>query len=64
MNFDITEDIDDLENKLPRYEDYDGEVPNGACALVAYTVSQYTGSKKNDAVSFNIRWVLLLGDKE
>ncbi|KAJ7761280.1 hypothetical protein DFH07DRAFT_771604 [Mycena maculata] len=63
-DFDLDEDIDDLENVLSRYEDHEGEPPNGACVLIAYTVSQFTDKSKSDAVGFNLRWVVVLGEPE
>ncbi|KAJ7752170.1 hypothetical protein DFH07DRAFT_774458 [Mycena maculata] len=62
-DFDLDEDIDDLENVLSRYEDHEGEPPNGACVLIAYTVSQFTDKSKSDAVGFNLRWVLSWGNQ-
>ncbi|KAJ7734345.1 hypothetical protein DFH07DRAFT_967667 [Mycena maculata] len=63
-NFDLDADIDDLDNVLPRYDDNNGEPPNGACVLIAYTVSQFLDKVKADAVGFNLQWVVVVGEPE
>ncbi|KAK7038496.1 hypothetical protein R3P38DRAFT_3350508 [Favolaschia claudopus] len=56
-------DIDNLDRLLPRYENHGGEIPNGSCALVAYTVSQYKKMPANEEhVSFNIRFAVVLAE--
>ncbi|KAF7371600.1 hypothetical protein MVEN_00015400 [Mycena venus] len=57
LNF--SQNIDDLDRVLPRFEDNDCEVPNGSCIAVAYTVSQYETSGK-ESVTFNIRFVVVI----
>ncbi|KAJ7448873.1 hypothetical protein B0H11DRAFT_2332895 [Mycena galericulata] len=52
---DFTNNIDDLENILPRFEGNQSEVPNESCVAIAYTVSQF---KTN--VNFNIRFVVVI----
>ncbi|KAJ6603796.1 hypothetical protein B0H10DRAFT_2229659 [Mycena sp. CBHHK59/15] len=62
---DLNRDIDNLENVLPRYEDFHGEIPAASCALVGHTVTQFKGlqqKRKVDKVGFNIHWVVVLGE--
>ncbi|KAJ7436727.1 hypothetical protein FB451DRAFT_1453666 [Mycena latifolia] len=52
VNF--AKDIDNLANILPAYISQDGEIPNGWCVLIAYTVSKFTARDKKESVGFNI----------
>ncbi|KAK7050768.1 hypothetical protein R3P38DRAFT_2764029 [Favolaschia claudopus] len=61
--FNASRDIDNLDRLLPRYDDNKGEIPNGSCALVAYTVSQYLKKPADEEhISFNIRFAVVLAD--
>ncbi|KAJ7813787.1 hypothetical protein B0H14DRAFT_2604593 [Mycena olivaceomarginata] len=63
--FDASVDIDDLARILPRYEQ---EIPSNSCTAVAYTVSSYVkpsvGREDEQHLSFNIKWVVVLGEPE
>ncbi|KAK6996164.1 hypothetical protein R3P38DRAFT_3222759 [Favolaschia claudopus] len=59
--FKAERDIDNLDRLLPRYR---GEIPNGSCALVAYTVSQYRRKDSDEEhISFNLRFAVLLAER-
>ncbi|KAK6974304.1 hypothetical protein R3P38DRAFT_3239608 [Favolaschia claudopus] len=61
--FNVKDDIDNIGNILPRYTDNDGEIPNGACTLVAYTVSQWLHRTTHEpTIGFNIKWAAVLGE--
>ncbi|KAJ7048183.1 hypothetical protein C8F01DRAFT_1287315 [Mycena amicta] len=52
-------------DSLPRYTRYGGEVAPGTIAVIGYHVSQYYNStRKAEAVSLNLQWVMVLGDDE
>ncbi|KAJ7433920.1 hypothetical protein FB451DRAFT_1195814 [Mycena latifolia] len=55
----VAKDIDNLANILPAYISQDGEIPNGWCVLIAYTVSKFTARDKKESVGFNIKWVVV-----
>ncbi|KAJ7444407.1 hypothetical protein B0H11DRAFT_1931147 [Mycena galericulata] len=57
--FNLSDDVDDLDNILPRFESNESEIPNSSCVAVAYTVSHYSSSSK-DSVYFNIRFVVVI----
>ncbi|KAJ7504619.1 hypothetical protein B0H11DRAFT_1905234 [Mycena galericulata] len=57
--FNFSDDVDDLDNILPRFENNESEIPNSSCVAVAYTVSHYSSSSK-DSVYFNIRFVVVI----
>ncbi|KAJ7503988.1 hypothetical protein B0H11DRAFT_2222085 [Mycena galericulata] len=57
--FNFSDDVDDLDNILPRIENNESEIPNSSCVAVAYTVSHYSSSSK-DSVYFNIRFVVVI----
>jgi hypothetical protein len=63
--FDASVDIDDLARILPRYEQ---EIPSNSCTTVAYMVSSYVkpsvGREDEQHLSFNIKWVVVLGEPE
>ncbi|KAK7022641.1 hypothetical protein R3P38DRAFT_3196041 [Favolaschia claudopus] len=62
--FNVAKEIDNLAAILPKYKSDDGEIPNGACVAVGYTVSTYFSAKhQKQNVSFNIQWVVVLGEK-
>ncbi|KAK6977314.1 hypothetical protein R3P38DRAFT_3237450 [Favolaschia claudopus] len=62
--FDVANNIDNLAAILPKYSSDDGEIPNGACVVVAYTVSTYRSAKhQKQNISFNVQWIVVLGDK-
>ncbi|KAJ7766544.1 hypothetical protein DFH07DRAFT_955302 [Mycena maculata] len=58
---DLKENIDNIDKLLPRFNDFDGEVPNGSCIAVAYTVSQFLNHDSKESVQLNIRFVVVLG---
>lgn len=54
-------DFEDVLSKLRKLPRYPEDLPSGACAVVAYTVSTF--NRINDdvpSVSFNIHWAMLL----
>ncbi|KAF5338081.1 hypothetical protein D9611_014179 [Ephemerocybe angulata] len=57
---DLERDLDRLD-QLPRW---DGEIPRNSFVVVAYTLSVFHGKKGQWKVSFNIRWVMLIGNGE
>ncbi|KAJ7311793.1 hypothetical protein DFH08DRAFT_973869 [Mycena albidolilacea] len=60
--FDASVDIDNLERILPLYK---GEIPANSCTAVAYTISNFvksSGRSEEQHLSFNIRWVVVLGE--
>ncbi|KAJ7790412.1 hypothetical protein B0H14DRAFT_2626008 [Mycena olivaceomarginata] len=62
--FDASADIDSLDTILPLYK---GEIPANSCTAVAYTISNFAkGSGRNEEhhLSFNIKWVVVLGEPE
>ncbi|KAJ7852322.1 hypothetical protein B0H14DRAFT_2580937 [Mycena olivaceomarginata] len=63
--FDASVDIDDLARILPLYT---GEIPANSCTAVAYTVSNfvkhYPGRDDEQHLSFNLQWVVVLGEPE
>jgi hypothetical protein len=63
--FDASVDIDDLARILPLYK---GEIPSNSCTAVAYTISNFVkvsaGHDEEQHLSFNIRWVVVLGAPE
>ncbi|KAJ7715695.1 hypothetical protein B0H14DRAFT_3522544 [Mycena olivaceomarginata] len=62
--FDASVDIDNLERILPLYK---GEIPANSCTAVAYTISNFvksSGRSEEQHLSFNIRWVVVLGEPE
>ncbi|KAJ7301298.1 hypothetical protein DFH08DRAFT_978929 [Mycena albidolilacea] len=63
--FDASVDIDDLARILPLYT---GEIPANSCTAVAYTVSNfvkhYPGRDDKQHLSFNLQWVVVLGEPE
>ncbi|KAK6996786.1 hypothetical protein R3P38DRAFT_2799649 [Favolaschia claudopus] len=62
-SFRAERDIDNLDRMLPRYENNGGEIPNGSCALVAYSVSQYKKMPgEEEHISFNIRFAVVLAE--
>jgi hypothetical protein len=51
-------------SKLSTYPLWKGEISEGSFVVVAYTVGVFWSSRDKDwAVSFNIRWVMILGVK-
>ncbi|KAJ6623831.1 hypothetical protein B0H10DRAFT_2213204 [Mycena sp. CBHHK59/15] len=65
--FDFNVHIENLDRVLPRYKNTsDGEIIPGSFIIVGYTVSSYTHTKTVGAVavSFNIQWVIVLGEPE
>lgn len=61
-SLDLDKDIERLQDILPLF---DGEVPQGSFAVVAYSASTYKGAKKNQInLSCNVQWVLVLGTPE
>ncbi|KAJ7833516.1 hypothetical protein B0H14DRAFT_3710540 [Mycena olivaceomarginata] len=63
--FDASVDIDNLAHILPRY---DQEIPSNSCTAVAYTVTNYVkssvGRVDEEHLSFNIKWIVVLGEPE
>ncbi|KAJ7724346.1 hypothetical protein B0H14DRAFT_3519649 [Mycena olivaceomarginata] len=62
--FDASADIDSLDTIQPLYK---GEIPANSCTAVAYTISNFAkGSGRNEEhhLSFNIKWVVVLGEPE
>ncbi|KAJ7067464.1 hypothetical protein C8F01DRAFT_1365536 [Mycena amicta] len=50
---------------MPRYTKAGGEVYPGSIVVVGYHVSQYYNStRKSEAVSLNLQWIMVLGDDE
>lgn len=45
---------------MPRYGNNGSEALNGLCVVVAYTVAMYKADIGKDAVSFNIRWAIVV----
>lgn len=61
-SFNFDKDVDRLPSILPTF---DGEVPAGSFAVVAYSASTYKGTKKDQVnLSCNVQWVLVLGTPE
>ncbi|KAJ7180405.1 hypothetical protein C8R43DRAFT_1117706 [Mycena crocata] len=58
--FDINEHIEDLDTHLPRYNGT--EIPEMTLSAVGYTVSQYLDSNGKQTVSFNLQFVIVLGE--
>ncbi|KAJ7935007.1 hypothetical protein B0H13DRAFT_2305164 [Mycena leptocephala] len=59
---DVSEDINNLDKVLPRYENNDGEIHNNSCTVIAYTVSQWKDQKfSEEKIGFNIKWAVVLG---
>ncbi|KAJ7797198.1 hypothetical protein B0H14DRAFT_2619205 [Mycena olivaceomarginata] len=58
-------DIDDLAQILPLYN---GEIPTNSCTAVAYTISNFVksgpGREDEQHLSFNLKWVVVLGEPE
>ncbi|KAJ7894627.1 hypothetical protein B0H14DRAFT_3646334 [Mycena olivaceomarginata] len=63
--FDASVDIDNLARILPLYT---GEIPTNSCTAVAYTVSNFVkhapGRDDEQHLSFNLQWVVVLGEPE
>ncbi|KAJ7216875.1 hypothetical protein B0H12DRAFT_1078862 [Mycena haematopus] len=56
-------------NHLARYDKRSGEIEENSCAVVCYTVTQYHSRAKDnkpdeERVSFNIQWVMVIGEPE
>ncbi|KAJ7083516.1 hypothetical protein C8R43DRAFT_1142699 [Mycena crocata] len=58
--FNISKDIDDVDNILPRFEDNESEIPNGSCATVGYTVSHFKAKDGKEKVFFNVRFLIVI----
>ena len=65
--FDLNRSLERLEQLLPPF---DGEIPSGSLALVAYTVNGYYRNPKSEAsrrgpsimnLALNINWAVVLG---
>jgi hypothetical protein len=62
--FDASVDIENLPDILPLYK---GEIPANSCTAVGYTISNFvkaSGRSEEQHLSFNIRWVVVLGEPE
>ncbi|KAJ7745618.1 hypothetical protein B0H14DRAFT_3897476 [Mycena olivaceomarginata] len=62
--FDASVDIDNLRDILPMYK---GEIPANSCTAVGYTISNFvkaSGRSEEQHLSFNIQWVVVLGELE
>ncbi|KAJ7278297.1 hypothetical protein C8J57DRAFT_1576747 [Mycena rebaudengoi] len=60
--FDLNKDVENLAAVLPKYEGTeDGEVIPGSFIAVAYTATSYNNKDHSVAVSFNIQWVIVMG---
>ncbi|KAJ7801010.1 hypothetical protein B0H14DRAFT_3490075 [Mycena olivaceomarginata] len=62
--FDASVDIKNLPDILPLYK---GEIPANSCTAVGYTISNFvkaSGRSEEQHLSFNIRWVVVLGEPE
>ncbi|KAJ7751856.1 hypothetical protein B0H14DRAFT_2635895 [Mycena olivaceomarginata] len=62
--FDASVDIDNLRDILPMYK---GEIPANSCTAVGYTISNFvkaSGRSEEQHLSFNIQWVVVLGEPE
>ena len=60
--FSLKSDVDNLEKVLDRYNEHDGEVPNGACVVIGYTVTQFPDRDNVANVGLNIMWVIVIGE--
>ncbi|KAJ7822653.1 hypothetical protein B0H14DRAFT_2598436 [Mycena olivaceomarginata] len=63
-SFDASVDIENLPDILPLYK---GEIPANSCTAVGYTISNFvkaSGRSEEQHLSFNIRWVVVLGEPE
>ncbi|KAJ7026394.1 hypothetical protein C8F04DRAFT_1268166 [Mycena alexandri] len=60
IDFDPASQIESVAS-LPTYNE-GAEIPENSLAVVAYTVNQFTNSKQNPAIGFNLRWVMVLGE--
>lgn len=61
--FDLNKDVENLAAVLPKYEGTeDGEVIPGSFIAVAYTATSYNNKDRSVAVSFNIQWVIVMGE--
>ncbi|KAF7977178.1 hypothetical protein HWV62_4621 [Athelia sp. TMB] len=56
--FNMEDDLLDLDRKLPAYE---GEIPEGSCVWVGYTSTKYTASSGAIGLNFNLMWVVVVG---
>ncbi|KAJ7251900.1 hypothetical protein C8J57DRAFT_1665482 [Mycena rebaudengoi] len=60
---DLNKDVENLAAVLPKYEGTeDGEVIPGSFIAVAYTATSYNNKDRSVAVSFNIQWVIVMGE--
>lgn len=58
--FDYANDLEHVDSVLPRF---DGEIPAGSFAIVAYTMSTYKKAA-NHHLSTNVQFVILLKEYE
>jgi hypothetical protein len=64
QGFDASVDIDNLRDILPMYK---GEIPANSCTAVGYTISNFVKASRRSEeqhLSFNIQWVVVLGESE
>jgi hypothetical protein len=59
--FDASVDIDNIDKILPVYE---GDIPANCCTAVGYTISHYVTRTREDHISFNLQWAIVLGEPE
>ncbi|KZP15803.1 hypothetical protein FIBSPDRAFT_895478 [Athelia psychrophila] len=55
--FNMTDNLPKLDTILPPFK---GEIPEGACAWIGYTVNKYS-TVKGANVNFNLLWIVVLG---
>ncbi|KAJ7823730.1 hypothetical protein B0H14DRAFT_2597757 [Mycena olivaceomarginata] len=59
--FDAAVDIDNIDKILPVYE---GDIPANCCTAVGYTISHYVTRTREDHISFNLQWAIVLGEPD
>ncbi|KAJ7305401.1 hypothetical protein DFH08DRAFT_976330 [Mycena albidolilacea] len=59
--FDAAVDIDNIDKILPVYE---GDIPPNCCTAVGYTISHYVTRTREDHISFNLQWAIVLGEPD
>jgi hypothetical protein len=61
--FDLNKDIGKRDTILPKYEaTEDGELIPGSFVAVAYTATSYSNRDGSVAVSYNLHWVIVMGE--
>ena len=57
-DFDVENDIGDLEANLPRWR---GEIPYGSFTVVGYTMTAFLSSSREWTLGLNIQWAIVVG---